>query len=127
MDFDYTSDFSVEEFLEQSQRSEEKRLEDELNRIEEQLESRDQVHEEVVDELESKLDWYRDRLEKLYKQGRGRNNRRDRLKSKISSFYDQLRNEKLEHWQDKQELEMERRQLLRELDEINDVEITDLL
>ena len=95
--------------------------------IEEQLERRDEVHEEIVDELESKLDWYKDRLESLYKQSRGRNGEREQLKQRISSFYRQLREEKQQHWRGRQELEQERRDLLRELNENEETEFLENL
>ena len=122
----YDQDFDIEEFLEKTQQREENRLEKELERIEEQLEERDRVHEEVIDELESKLDWYIDRLEALYSQMRGKSGERERLKGKISSFYTQIRDEKRSHWQDKQELEKDRRRLLRELNEISDSTVSDI-
>ena len=52
--------------------------------MEEQLEQRVEVHEEIVDELESKLDWYKERLESLYNQRRGRNSKREQLKQQIT-------------------------------------------
>lgn len=98
-------------------------MEKELERIDEQLEERRQVHHEIVDELESKIDWYSDRLEKLYKQRRGRNGERSQLKDQINLFYQRIREEKQQHWHDKQRLEEERRNLLRSLDELNDSEL----
>lgn len=65
--FDYSSDLDdVEEFLERSQKNEGRRLEEELERIDNQLEERDRIHQEVLDELESKPDWYLDRLKTVY-------------------------------------------------------------
>lgn len=52
--FNYDSGFEIDEFLEQSQEEQRQRLETELERIENQLEQRDKVHEEIIDELESK-------------------------------------------------------------------------
>lgn len=122
--FDYNdfSDFDVEAFLEESQEREKQRLESELEEIERQLEERDQLHGEIVEELESKLDWYLERLERMYKQMRGSSGERERLKGKISSFYTRIQEEKQQHWQDKQELEHEKRQLLQSIDELEELD-----
>lgn len=123
--FDYDSitpdqDFDVEQFLEHSQQQEQERLEDELERIQNQLEKRDRLHDETIDELESKLDWYVERLETLYKRMTGKQGKRDEVKTRIKEFYRQMRKEKRSHWRDQQELEKERREILRELDEIEE-------
>lgn len=124
--FDYsnTSGFDVDAFLQQSQEREEKRLEEELDRIEQQLERRDSIHDEVIEELESKLDWYIERLEMLYKRRQGKFGERDEMKERIEEFYHEIRGKKQQHWQDRQQLERERRELIREITEAQD---TDLL
>lgn len=126
--FDYNSikpdpDFDVERFLEQSQQQEQERLEEELERIEQQLEKRDRLYEEAINELESKLDWYLERLETLYKRMTGKQGERDEVKTRIKEFYREIRNEKRQHWHDQQELEKERREILWELDEIEDEDL----
>ena len=113
-------DFGVAHFLEQSQENERQRLKEELERISRQLEERDQIHREVLDELGSKLDWYTGRLEILYKQSRGKNGKRKKLKTQIKEFYREIREEKQSHWRDRQELEKERRELIRDLDQLED-------
>ena len=119
-------DFDIEEFLEESQRSEKQRLEKELERISEQLENREEIHQEALDELESKLDWYKDRLEKLYKQGRGRKGERGELKNQIQKFYQSIREEKQRCWKDRQRLEERRSEKLRELAELEDTPLSEL-
>jgi trichohyalin len=120
-DYNESTGFDVEEFLEQSQEREKQRLESELEKIERQLEERNQLHEEIVEELESKLDWYIDRLELLYKQNRGKDGSRKDLKAKVEEFYREIRQEKQNAWREKQKLEKERRQLLRDLDELDEI------
>lgn len=116
-------DFDIEEFLEQSQEQHQKRLEQELERIEEQLEEREEVHREAIDELETKLDWYIERLETLYKRESGTTEEHNHLKQKIEEFYHEIQRENKQIWNDKQSLERERRELLLELDEIEDDEL----
>jgi len=101
--------FDVDEFLEESQHQEEERLEREVEQIFEQLEERDRIHEEALTELESKLEWYIDRLEELY--FRGLQEGKEDLKERIKEFYREIRLEKREWWRDRQKLEKERRQL----------------
>lgn len=115
--------FDVEEFLRESQEQQEDRLETELERIEEQLEERDTIFEQHSEDLESKLDWYLDRLEKAYKM----TGDVDELKEKVTEFYELLREERVRHWRDKQELEKERREMLRELNELEETDISQLL
>jgi len=119
-------DFDVADFLEQSQKNERQRLKKELELINRQLEERDRIHQETLDELESKLDWYTDRLEILYKQSRGKNEKREKLKTQIKEFYREIREEKQSHWRDRQELEQDRRDIIRELNELED-NILDLI
>ncbi|MFA1610037.1 hypothetical protein [Halobellus rubicundus] len=125
MDYLDNPEFDINELLEETGQRQQQRLEKELERIEQQLEERDEIHREIVDELESKLSWYTDRLESLYKQRTGKTGERQELKNQISSFYRQLREEKQQHWHDKQKLEQERRELLRKLEEASDTELFD--
>ena len=117
-------DWDVEEFLERSQEQERQKLEHELQRIGRQLDRRNELHEETVEELESKLDWYSDRLKQLYTQFSGKHGEREKLKDRIEEFYTELRRENRSNWRDRQELEQERREILRELTE---VKMNDLL
>ena len=116
-------DFDIGAFLKKTEERQEIRLETELERIEQQLEEREAIFEHHKEDLESKLDWYLDRLEKAYKT----TGDVGELKQKVTEFYELLREERVRHWRDKQELEKERRDILRELDELEDSDITQLL
>ena len=118
-------DWDLDQFLEENQGNQRQRLETELERIQDQLDRRDEINEEVLDELGSKLDWYLERLEDEY-HTHGSSNV-DELKSEIKRFYSLIRDEKQQHWTDKQRLERERRELLRELNELEGFEFQDLL
>jgi len=130
--FDYdresrVPEFDVGEFLERSQEKETERLEEALERIESQLEQRNQIHQEVLSELESQLDWYLEKLEDTRLPGNWDEQERTRLKNRINTFYREIREEKQSHWKDQQRLEKERRQLLRELAELSDEDVHNLL
>jgi len=56
-------DWDLDRFLEENKENQRQRLETELERIQIQLDRRDELNEEVLDELGSKLDWYLERLE----------------------------------------------------------------
>lgn len=118
-------DWDFDSFLEENQENQRQRLEAELERIQNQLDRRDEINEEVLDELGSKLDWYLERLEDEYRTHGSSNV--DELKSEIKRFYSLIRDEKQQHWNDKQRLERERRELLRELNELADFDFQDLL
>jgi DNA repair exonuclease SbcCD ATPase subunit len=118
----------VEDLVEESLQGEESRLRESLERVDELLEERKGLRERHVDELGSKLDWYVDRLETLYRRpGTGREEIEE-LKQRIESIYDSLRDERRSAWRDRQELEAERRELLRELRQLEeDQDIVDWL
>jgi len=122
-DATFDDELDVERFLRESASQQEQRLEQELARIDEQLSERAEIFEAHVSELESKLEWYVERLETAYRQRR----EPEDLKQRIEEFYQLLRQERVKHWRDKQELEQERRELLRELDELSDADLTELL
>lgn len=72
-------------------------------------------------DLESKLDWYIEQLEDLYRRfGSGQKEEKENLKTKIEDFYTELRREKRNQWRDKIELEMELREVERSLEEVED-------
>ena len=54
----FDTGFDVEEFLERSQRQEQRQIERKLDRVDKLLEEREEIHENAVSELESKLDWF---------------------------------------------------------------------
>jgi len=119
--FDYSSDLDdVEEFLKRSQENEGRWLKEELERIDNQLEERDRIHQEVLDELELKPDWYLDRLKTVYRRRQGKSGECEKLKSQIRDFYIEIGREKQRNWRDRQELERDRREVIRELNELED-------
>lgn len=113
-------DIDINKLLEESKDSEADRLEQELTRINQQLEEREQIREENVDELQSKLDWYIERIETLYQRSTAKTVEKKDLKQRIEDFYLEIRREKRQAWSDKQELEKERRSLVRERAELQD-------
>jgi multidrug efflux pump subunit AcrA (membrane-fusion protein) len=122
------ADVDIEELLERSQETQRERLDRELAQIERQLAERDRVHDEIVDELEWKIETYSDRLEHLYTLQKGRTDgTRDQLKERLLAFYRELREERREHWRDRQQLEQERREVRRELDAATDYSLSEFL
>jgi trichohyalin len=125
---DQWRDIDISAALEESHASREERLEQDLERIAEQLEGRDELHADIVDELEWKIDRYTDRLESLYTTGRGKEDgERNRVKQRLTEIYRELRDEHREHWQDRQALERERRDVLRELAALDDDNLLEML
>lgn len=120
LEFGEALDFDIESFLEESQELEQQRLQQELERVEDLLEEREEIHSGTVDELESKLDWYLDRLREEYRQFSTDREEVEKLKAKIDKFYSELRQEKRNEWRDKIELEMKLREVERALEEVED-------
>lgn len=125
--FDYQTDFDIEKFLDQSQKHQRQLLESELEEVEDLLEAREALHRENLQELQSKKEWYKNRLKTLYRRGVGKQGNRDELKSRINEFYREIRGERRRHWLDRQKLEKERRELLRELNELEDDSLQEML
>jgi len=121
----FDNGFDVEEFLEQSQNREQEHLERKLDRVDKLLEKRREIHEEAVNEIESKLDWYVERLEDLYRTGLGSN--KDELKQRIEQFYTELRELERKHWLDTQELELQREEIEKELQDADLDDFLDLI
>jgi ElaB/YqjD/DUF883 family membrane-anchored ribosome-binding protein len=91
------------------------------------LSEREEIHLNSVSELESKLDWYVERLEDLYRGiGGAPEEEKQRLKSRIEEFYSELRKERRNQWRDKIELEAELREIERSLEEIESESISEL-
>jgi trichohyalin len=119
---DDPNNFDIEQFLQRSQKLEKQRLESEIQKVEEQLEERDQIFEEHRSDLESKVSEYLEKLEDAYRVSGDINN----LKQVIGDLYESLHQEKVKHWRDRQELERERRELWSDLRELEEEDILDL-
>lgn len=117
--FDYDRSFDAEEFLRTETDRERDRLGQELARVDELLEERAEIHAENVEEMESKLEWYLDRLERGYRQARGQETISE-LKGKIEELYANLRQERRSQWRDRLELELEKIEVERALQEVDD-------
>jgi trichohyalin len=104
---------TVVQELEQRDRDQ---LAKDLARINEQLEQRDELNSDLLEDLHRSHEWYRDQLHTLYRRGRGKQDgERDRIKERIADLERAIRHERREHWQDRQQLERERREVLRDL------------
>lgn len=121
-------DESVARFLEQSHSDQQDQMEAELEQIDGQLDQRDEIHTDIVEDLEWKVERYTARLERLYQQRRGKlDGKRERLQDQIERFEKRLSDEAREHWRDRQKLEQERRDILRELAELDDDLLSEFL
>lgn len=121
----FDTDFDIEEFLEKSQRREQEQLQNKLDHVDKLLEERERIHEESKNELESKLDWYIERLEHLYRTGLSGD--KDGLKQRIEQLYKELREAERKQWLDTRELELQREEIEKELQETDLDDILNLL
>lgn len=111
----------VKQLLERSDDQRKQRLQQELERIEDQIGRREELYKEAIDQVRSQIDRYTGVLETLYSRPfSGGRAERDKVTEKLSELYTDLQREKRQHWQDRQSLEQERRDILRELDEVVD-------
>lgn len=124
---DSRTDLDVAALLERSQAAQTTQLERELHEVTAQLARRDTIHQTIVDDLTWKLDRYLDKLRTLYTRGTGRNGPRELVKDRITAFEAALHDEYRAHWRDRQVLEEERRAIMHELAELDDVSWSELL
>jgi len=122
-------DINATEILEQSRATQQDVLQRELERIEDQLEERNRLYRDVRDDLTTRIKRYRNELQHARSRPFGGNEaRREELKDMIEGLSVELRQERRDHWMDRQRLEQERRDVLRQLDRIvEDDVIEDLL
>jgi DNA repair exonuclease SbcCD ATPase subunit len=114
-------DMDIHELLTRTRDATKERLERELERIKGELDERETIHHSIVEDLKGKVDWYVNQLQALYTGfSVVDEDRSDRLKQEIRSFYQKLRDEQRDHWRDRQRLERERRDLIHQLEELDD-------
>lgn len=125
---DDTTPDSVMAIVRELEQTERDQLANDLARINEQLDQRDRLHTDLLDDLQWKRDRYREQLQTLYRHGRGKTDgTRDRVKSRIADLEQAIRRERREHWQDRQQLEWERRDVLRDLAALNMDRLSEVL
>lgn len=113
----------INKLLERSTQGQRERLERELDRIYRQLEQRDELYEEAVERIELQIKRYAKKLRQMYGRPFGGNpEKRQSLREELADLYGELRVEHRHHWRDRQELEQERRAVLRRLEEVADSE-----
>lgn len=124
--FEYLADSSddawseIREFLDRSDEKRKQRLGRELARIQLQLNEREAFHEEVVNRIEGRIDQYVKELRQLYSRPFGGNREsREDVKEALGELYADLHQAKRQHWQDRQALEQERRDIIRQLEELD--------
>lgn len=113
---------SIEELLEESRRRQKNRLQQHLRDIEKQIQERREVYEKYIENLEDRIKVHDNRLDKA-----GHLNRpfEEEVLAKLENLYESLRGEMREKWRDIQELEREKREIKKELDELKGAELLD--
>ena len=112
----------VDELLEESRRRQENRLKQHLEEIKEQIRERNQVYEKYMEVLESRIKVHQERKDSA---GNVRRPFEEEVLAKLEDLYESLRGEMREKWRDIQELEREKREIEKELDELKDAELLD--
>ena len=122
------TDTDIVAWLDQSQDAHRTQLEQERAQVTHQLCDRKEIHRQIVEDLAWNLERYTDRLHTLYRRGTGRHDRtREQVKDRITEFEAALHEEYRAHWQDRQALEQERREIRRELAELDETAWSELL
>jgi hypothetical protein len=130
--YDYLSENGSEDFewdevgelLEESRRRQKNRLQQRLRDIEGQIRERREVYEKYIENLEDRISVHDNRLDKA-----GHVNRpfEEEVLAKLEDLYESLRGEMREKWRDIQDLEREKREIEKDLDELKDAELLDSL
>lgn len=117
----------IDEYLDQETQLKRQRLEAEIQAIDQQIEQREALHEEIAGELEFKLDLYEqelERMEKLFRGGEdGRKEQREHIRSTRRQLHDELRR----FWNDVQRLEGQKRKLQRKIQSVEDDNLSEYL
>lgn len=125
--FGESDEIDIEEFLQESNEKEKQRLKNELERIRVQLFNRAEIHERIIDNLNSKIEDFVGKLEELYSGFGTKEKNINRVIKKLYKAYSRIQNENRSYWQDKQDLEKEKREIIRELEELEDESLKKLL
>lgn len=112
----------VDELLEESRRRQENRLKQHLQEVKEQIRERHEVYEKYMEVLENRIEVHQDRKSDA---GNVRRPFKEEVLAKLEDLYESLRGEMREKWRDIQELEREKREIEKELDELKDAELLD--
>lgn len=119
---DYRTGFqpeNIDDLLSATREAERTRVESALAEVNEQLETRDAIHNNQQQDLERALEQYEDRLRQLIRQCASRD-RQARQRTRIRELTQVLQQERRQQWRDRQDLLGERRDLQRELAELTD-------
>lgn len=100
------------------------RIGEQLKRIDRQLEDREEIHVRNVAELEEELEEAREDLaafttRSFYDEAAAQRER-ERLEERVAELRQQLRRERRARWENHQNLRREKRDLVRELEEVED-------
>lgn len=117
------SDFSAEEFLEESLSKEIDILEGQLASCREELKERKELHESQVEDLKSKAQEYRSALTSPIKMrelvtGDDLQEQKANLSEKIGAIEERIREETRENWKDRQKLKEQVRELEKEIEKM---------
>lgn len=121
-----SSRWEIDQLLTQAQAAERQRITTELVTIADQLNARTALHENLIHELERERDQYEDRLAQLTRQFASPD-RTARPQARLRELSHERRQERRQHWRDRQQLLAERRDLQRQLAELDDEVLTRLL
>lgn len=112
----------VDSLLEESRRRQENRLRQHLQDIEKQIQERHRVYKKYIEIVEERIKVQQDRKDKA-----GHVNRpfEEEVLTKLEDLYESLRGEIREKWRDIQDLEREKREIEKELEELKDAELLD--
>lgn len=118
---------NIDEYLDQDTQLKKQRLEAEIHAIDQQIEQREALHEEIADELEFKLDVYEQELEHMESHFRGGESGREEKRKQIRSLRRQLHDEHRKFWNDVQRLQGQKRKLQRKIQSVEDDKLSEYL
>lgn len=119
---DLWDDPAIGRYLAQTREADRDRIDAALAQIDEQLQARKRLHEEFIAELQWQVTKYERELDRLSKPGLGTDDAREQLYAGLREVRQAIRDERREHWRDRQRLERERRELLQDRAAVTDAE-----
>jgi len=113
----------VEALLSETQKREKERITAELEQIDRQLQRRESIKEQTVDQLTDRLQEEQDRLHRMKRPFKPEKQLAEQ-KQRVKDIEQALQQTRRSYWQDTEQLRRDRRHLRRELDELTDVDLS---
>ena len=118
----------IKAFLEQSEEQQKERLAKQLILIGRQLEERKEIREKTTEDIQRQIERCTSTLRQIYQGPFGGNSEeRETVTDELADLYAELREVYRQYWDDRQTLEKERREIIQQMEELDDESLSSIL